>query len=346
MILLLDRAVTLGYTGISIEEENIVLQSNEVGRLVGRVEPFYGVNLNSKWSSDDTSIATVDEVGRVTGHNEGSTVIRATTLDGKYTAEAIVQVDNTIQLESYEGISYIGGNDLVVGIKSIDYEGITCSVSNMEYASCEVRDKNLVIRAKDIGEVVVTVTSPKYGEVTYDLEVRSVYLNVMPKYVCNTPNNVTFITVSGFNSGNLNFESGDGDIITSAYMEMIQNRNMLRINFGSKQGRTTLKVTESNGNTSNIVTVDVYYMTIADIGKVANIGEEVSTTIKGDNLGELSCRVNNEALGSCRIDGNKLIVTPLGLGMITVDVYNKFSYNNELYDCGHSQFLVLVEGGA
>lgn len=341
-LMLLDKAVTLGYTGIEIEQESIILQSGEQGRLVGKVMPNYGVNLNVKWSSDDESIATVDDAGRVIGGNEGSTIVRATTLDGKYIAEAVVKVDNTIQLESYEGKGYVGGNDIVVGIKSIDYDDITCSVNNEDYASCEIKDKRLVLKAKNAGEVVVSVSSLKYGSVTYKFEAVSVYFNIMPKYLCMTPNSAQGITVSGFDTGDLTFEYSDNSIIAKAGMEYYGNRRMLRIDAGSKQGRATLKVTESNGNTSNVVTVDVYYVTIADFGKEGKIGEEVSTTILGDNLGVLSCKSSDESVGTCRIDGNRLIVTPLKKGEVTITVYNKFSYNNQLYDCGNATFMVVV----
>lgn len=342
-LVLLDKAVTLGYTGIIVEQDSIVLQSDEQGRLVGRVEPGYGVNLNVKWSSDDEGIATVDDAGRVTGHIEGNTVVRAVTLDGKYMAEVTVKVDNTIQLESYSGIGYIGGNDVVIGIKSIDYEGISCSVSNEEVASCEIRDKSLVLVPKNQGSSVVTVTSSKYGEVTYNLEVRSVYFNIMPKYICNTPGNVTFITVSGFNTGDLTFEALDNEIITSAYMETVQNRRMLRINFGTKQGRTTLRVTESNGNSSNLVIVDVTSMRLSDIGKVTKVGEEVTVTAIGDNLGSLTCKSNDVTKGTCRVEGNNIIVTPLATGSVTVDVYNNFSYESYNEVCGQSQFIVVIQ---
>ena len=342
-LILLDKAVTLGYTGIEIEQDNIILQSGEHGRVVARVQPSYGVNLNVNWSVADKNIATIDESGLVIGHNEGSTTIIATTLDGKYTFESTVKVDNTIQLESYEGVGYVDGKDVVVGIKSIDYEGLTCSVSNSDYATCEIKNKELILKPKDSGEVIITVTSEKYGKVTYKFDIRSVYLNVIPKYLCNTPGNTTFITVSSFNSGNLKFEFGDNEIISSAYMDTIQNRKMLRINFGKKQGRTTLKVTEGNTGASNVVVVDVYYMKLADIGKVASVGEEVSTTIIGDNLGELSCKSSDETIGICRIEGDQLIVTPLKVGMVTVDVYNRFVYESYNEACGNTQFLVVVQ---
>ena len=344
-LVLLDKAVTNGYTGISLKQDSIILQSGEQGRLVAEVKPAYGVNQNVKWVSLDESIVTVDEAGRATGHKEGETKIMATTLDGKYTDEVAIKVDNTIQLDSYEGIGYIGGNDVVVGIKSIDYEGVTCKVSNEEIASCEIQDKSLVLKAKAVGKTVITVTSTNYGEVTYSLATISVYLNVLPsrpKYICTTPGNAKLVTVSGFNTGDLSFEISDKDIISSAYMQEYQGREMLLINFGTKQGSATLKVTENHANTSNVVTVDVSKISMSDIGKVASIGQEVSTTIIGDNLGDLSCVSSDDSIGTCRIEDKKLIVTPLALGSVTINVYNKMSYDGYVFDCGYAQFMVVV----
>ena len=342
-LVLLDKAITFSYTDLSLVDSSIILQSDEIGRLVSEVTPSYGVNQNVKWTSADEKIVTVDDAGRVTGHKEGETIVKAITLDGKYMAEATVKVDNTIQLSSYEGTGYIGGNNIVIDIKSIDYQGITCSVVNSSIADCEIVDKTLVLKPKSEGKTNITVSSPNYGEVTYNLAVYSVYFNIMPKYICSTPGNAQFITVSGFNTGELSFEPEDSEIISSAYMQMYNNRNMLRINMGTKQGRTTLKATESNGNSAVLVVVDVTSMRLLDIGKIAKVGEEVSTTVISDNLGTLTCKSNNEEIGTCRIEGNQLIVTPLKKGSVTVDVYNNMNYDGYNYKCGQVQFIAVIQ---
>lgn len=341
-LVLLDNAVSNGYTSISLDDEVKVLQTNETGRIKVVVSPSYGVNGNVKWTSLDDNIASVDEAGVITGHNEGEVVIQARTLDGKFMAEGHVKVDNTIRLDSNEGIGYVGGNDVIVGIKAVSYDDLTCEVSDSSVADCSIKDKKLVLKTKNTGSVTVNVNSNKYPGASYKLEVYSVYLNIMPKYLCTTPNNTNFITVSSFRGGKLSYEIDDIEIVKSAYMELINNRNMLRINAGSKQGRTNLKVTESNGNTSNTVVIDVSYMTLEDIGKVLKVGEEVSISISG-NLGMLSCKIDNETVGSCRIEDNNLIVSALSKGSATIKVYNKFEYNGSTYNCGETPFMIVVQ---
>lgn len=344
-VTLLDKAVTLGCNGITVNQETIVLQSEEVARIVAEVEPNYGVNLNVKWTSLDEDIATVDEAGIVTGHIEGETYIVATTMDGSYEARTKITVDNTIQLESYEGIGYVGGNDVKVKIKAIDYEGLSCKLGNDAIASCTIEDKYLVLKALQAGDVTVTVSSTNYGEVSYKFSTYSVYLNVMPRYLCMSVGGSNAITVSAFNSGELSFESLDSEIVKDAYMVDYNGRKMLRIDAGSKEGRTTLKVMESNAFTTNNVTIDVYRLSIPEIGRLVGLGESVSTTIVGDNLGELECVLDDPSKGTCKIEGNQLIIEQSEtstVGSFQVTVYNKFEYNGEKYYCGEAIFLVVV----
>ena len=342
-LVLLDKAITLGYTGMSISEESIVLQSEEQGRLVAKVEPEYGVNLNVKWSSDDNSIASVDEVGRVTGHNVGETKVKATTFDGKYSVEATIKVDNTIQLASYEGTGYIGGNNVIVSIKSIDYDGISCKMDNEEIASCDINNKSLILVPKATGSSIITVSSPKYGELSYNFNVLSTYFNIKPIYICGNPGGAEAITVSGFNTGELSFVADDNEIISDAYMTPINNRKMLRIDFGTKQGRTTLNVTEGNGNKTSMVVVDVTTMDIPEYGKFAKVGEEVTFTVVSGNLGKLVCKSNDLSKATCRVDGDKVIVSTLATGSVTVDVYNTFTYEDYYRECGQKQVIVIIQ---
>lgn len=342
-LVLLDKAITLGYNNISLDKKNIILQSDEKTRLVASVEPDYGINQNVRWTSLDEKVATVDEVGMVTGHNEGNTKIQVTTMDGKLVVETDVKIDNTIQLEEYEGVGYVGGEDLRIKIKLIDYDGVSCNVVNSEVAECNIDGEYLVIKTLSQGNSNVVVSSPKYGEAIYVLTTYSVYLNVMPKYFCTTPNNTYYITVSSFHGGTLSFSAFDNDIVKKAYMSDVFGRKMLRIDLGSKEGRTILTVKEGNGNTTNDVVIDVSRVSIPEIGKFTKVGEEISTLIAGNNLGDLSCISEDETKATCRIEGNKLLVTPSSVGEVYVRAYNKFLYNNDLYNCGEALFLVVIQ---
>ena len=340
---LLDKALTNGYIDISLNKTELLLHTNEQDRLVAKLTPNYGLEQNVKWVSLSEEIATVDKSGIVTGHNEGETIIQAITKDDKLIKEAKVVVDNTIRLETYEGIAYIGGENLKVKIKLVDYEGVTCQVNNPSLAECSIDGKNLSLKALDTGNTTIEIKSPKYGETTFNLTTYSVYLNVMPKYFCTTPGNIEFITVSGFYTGELSFTSSNKEIIKDAYMTDIIGRRMLKIEIGSTEGRETLKVKESNGNTTNDVVIDVTRISIPEIGGYAKVGTDSYVTVQGNNIGELSCVVDNEAIATCRTEGNQLIITPLQTGVVNIDVYNKFYYFNEWHECGKTEYIAVIE---
>lgn len=341
-LVLLDKTMNSSYEELSLDVSEFVLQTNESRRIIATIKPKFILNQNLQWTSSDEKVVEVDESGKVIGHEEGETTILATTMDGKLTSEVKVVVDNTIQLAATDGVGYVNGNDVVVDIKSVDYEGITCSSSNASSASCQILDKQLVVTALGEGTSNITVSSPQYGSVIYHFVSHSVYFNVMPKYLCTKPGNQHLITVTAFHSGELSFSSSNPGVIQDAYMTDYSGRKMLKIVIGPDAGRATLKVSEGNGNSSNIVTIDTYRLSIPAIGGVAKKGEELTTTIVGENLGNLSCSSSSKEKATCVIEGNQLKVTPLMVGDVTIQVQNKFLYNDQEYDCGEATFLVLI----
>lgn len=69
-------------------------------QLIASVQPFDATNVHVTWTSDNTSVATVDESGMVTGLKAGIAHITATTEDGKYTKTATIYVPT--MSESFE----------------------------------------------------------------------------------------------------------------------------------------------------------------------------------------------------------------------------------------------------
>ncbi len=341
-IMLLDKTLQSDYQELLLDQENLILQTNETKRVVATVTPNYGKNTNLIWNSLDQNIATVDQSGKITGHQEGETTILAETIDHKLTKEIKVKVDNTIQLSAYEGTGYIGGKDVEVNIKSVDYEGLSCTMEKENIASCEIQNKKLILKPKQQGTTTVTVTSPKYGSVIYYLDVISVYLNVMPKYLCTTPRNVQMITVSAMNSGPYTFDISNKDVVNHAEMVLYQGRKMLKITMGDKFGRSTLTVKEGNGNQSNEVTIDTTTIAIPAIGGVGVVGTDLITTITGENLGTLSCSSSDESKATCEIREKQLIVHPMKAGDVTITVKNKFTHRMDTYDCGSATFLAVI----
>ena len=78
-------------TGITMNTASLELMEGETGNLSATVKPTNATNKTITWTSDDTSVATVNASGQVTAVKEGTATITAATFNG-YKATATVTV--------------------------------------------------------------------------------------------------------------------------------------------------------------------------------------------------------------------------------------------------------------
>jgi len=74
---------------ISISPSQLDLEVGKIDYVSASVSPYNATNKDIEWSSDDTSVATVDEYGRVTAVATGSTWINAKAKDGSWKRDYI-----------------------------------------------------------------------------------------------------------------------------------------------------------------------------------------------------------------------------------------------------------------
>ena len=79
-------------TGVSVAPATLSLVVGEKGELTATVAPENATEKGVTWSSDDSSVATVDENGQVTAVAKGQATITATTVDGNKKAACAVTV--------------------------------------------------------------------------------------------------------------------------------------------------------------------------------------------------------------------------------------------------------------
>ncbi len=105
-------------SSITLDKENLNLDA-------GRSEQLSASSAEVKWKTSDPGVATVDENGNVTGVNEGTCKVTASTKDGKFESECVVVVSgyrlsknvvsgiNKIENNTYNGeINYaVNGSD-------------------------------------------------------------------------------------------------------------------------------------------------------------------------------------------------------------------------------------------
>ena len=98
-------------TGIHLEQTALSVGTGQTATITANIEPSNATNQVVHWSSNDQAIATVDQNGNVTGVQEGTAIITATTDQFGYTAQCTVTVTavthHTIRLEVISGWNYV-----------------------------------------------------------------------------------------------------------------------------------------------------------------------------------------------------------------------------------------------
>ncbi|KRE69759.1 discoidin domain-containing protein [Paenibacillus sp. Soil750] len=110
-------------SGIQIDNTTLTLGQNTSAQLTATVLPEDADNQMVTWLSSDSSIASVDSLGYVTGHNAGSATITATSVDGKYTAISSISVvgKNLVNLSTAIGMAEAILDDTIIGDKEGQY---------------------------------------------------------------------------------------------------------------------------------------------------------------------------------------------------------------------------------
>lgn len=90
-----EAAENEAVTGVDIIEETKTILLNSEELLISAVLPATAVNKNLTWTSSDTAIATVDNLGHVKGLKEGKATITVTTEEGGFQDSCEVTVYST-----------------------------------------------------------------------------------------------------------------------------------------------------------------------------------------------------------------------------------------------------------
>lgn len=83
---------TINVLSVSLNNSRLDLNTNETITLVATVSPSNATNKSVIWSSDNTSVATVDDSGVVIAKSVGTANIKVETVDGGFTASCSITV--------------------------------------------------------------------------------------------------------------------------------------------------------------------------------------------------------------------------------------------------------------
>lgn len=82
----------ISVTGVTLDKNTLSLEEGATGQLTASVSPTDATDKAVSWSSDTTTVATVDNTGKVTAVKAGTAKITVKTTDGSKTAVCTVTV--------------------------------------------------------------------------------------------------------------------------------------------------------------------------------------------------------------------------------------------------------------
>lgn len=91
-----EGSVVYKVTGVTLDQTDLTLFTGQSEQLTATVTPDNATNKNVTWSSNDDTIATVDNNGNVTAVAAGTATITVTTEDGSHTATCKVTVKDPV----------------------------------------------------------------------------------------------------------------------------------------------------------------------------------------------------------------------------------------------------------
>lgn len=163
--------VTQSVTGMALNKTSTSLEVGSSEKLVATVAPSNATNKQVKWSSSNTSIATVDSNGTITAKAEGKVTITATAADGSgKKASCTVTVTKPFtplsitfdkaSVELYEGdtqtvnIGFVGE-----GIYCLQYAFSKAGVATATWNSCNYQTgkTSITLRGADAGSTTLTI---------------------------------------------------------------------------------------------------------------------------------------------------------------------------------------------
>lgn len=329
----LQDTINSSYTNISLNKEELNMMTGETERLIATITPNQILNQNATWTSSNNDIVTVDESGKILAKEEGEAQITATTSDGKLQKTVKVTVDNTIRLISTTNQGYVGGDEVKVTIKSVDYENLNCISSDEEIASCTINNNILTVKALKKGFVTIDVTSPKYKKATYEFTSIIPDFNVMYKQYCMKTGTQEAGVITGYDFGEVEIINvTDKEIITEA----ITNNKNFYIKSGTKTGDAQIIFKENNGYQLQTVTANVYSLSISPLGVITKVSNgNYTSQITSENTGALSCKSQDESIATCQILDNTLITTPISTGQTTIKITGS--------KCGILNYPVIIQ---
>jgi uncharacterized protein YjdB len=259
------KTKTIDISSITLNINNATIYVGNTINLKASIAPYNATNKEIKWSSSDTSTATVNNNGTVTAKKNGTAIITATA--GGKSTRATITIKNPITSLEISPTSLnikLGSTATIkalINSKPADNNEISWTSSNPNVATV---NNSGVVTAKAKGTAVITATA---GEITKSttinviVPVTGISLNKKTETIyLNSNTNTTTLTAT------ITPSNADNKAITWSS----SNTNIATINNGKvtaiSPGTATITATTADGNKTATYTITVKKKIIFVIG--------------------------------------------------------------------------------
>ncbi|MDL2222034.1 Ig-like domain-containing protein [Parabacteroides sp. OttesenSCG-928-N08] len=322
----------IAVSGVSLDSQ-LTLKEGDSEQLTANIQPENASNRAVSWKSSNSSVATVDNSGKVTGVSVGTATITVTTEDGNHTATCTV----TVTARAVEGVSFnktelsllVGATEkLTITIfpenatnKEVTWSSLNSSIASVDQTGkiTAVKEGQTVISVTTIdgnhkAYCEVTITDPvvKVSGISLDKDQAELFIgNSFQLRASMQPENATNQVV--------NWQSSSPSIAT------VENTGKVT---GVAVGVATITVTTEDGNHTATCSVTVNQATVSVTGVSINktstslmIGEtEVlkATILPSDATNQaVSWKSNSPSIATVENTGK---VTGVAVGVATITV--------------------------
>ena len=250
-------------TGVTLSQTELSLEKGETADLTATVSPADATNQKVTWSSNNTTVATVEN-GKVTAVSGGKATISVTTEDGNHTATCEVTVTEEdvvltgLQLSPSETRLKVGGEATL----SVSYEPAGASQREVTWSTSDAAivtvDANGKIKGIAVGEAIITVESKTNTSIKatckVTVEAATAVADAVFASVVISPNpfGAQLRIVNGDLRGQYVLYNVQGVVVASGVLEASETR----INTASfSAGTYLLRLTAENGATKTLTVV-------------------------------------------------------------------------------------------
>ena len=332
---------TVEVTGLNFNVNIVQLVESETLQLNVTITPEDAADRTVTWSSDNTSVATVDENGLVSALKPGKATITVTTSNGIAATCEVTVIAKTIDVT---GVSFNVGVAQVVETETFQLvatispedatdQNVTWSSDNAEVASV---DANGLVSALKPGKAIITVTASNGITATCEVtvvaktvdvvDVTGVSLNIGVAEVVETETFQLVATISPE-------DATDRSVTWSSDNAEVASVDASGLVSALKPGKAIITLTTSNGLyatcevtvVSKVVDATGISLSAKDIELAEGKSLTISATVSPENVTDATVTWISSNSFVATVDGNgKVTAVGPGTAIITASTANGF----------------------